>query len=89
MSFAIIRGSDGRRHEVNFGDAEVEVDVVIGSEMVQITIDATKDPAPLHKRQFATVALPREKLAAAMSADLRERRGRAAPEPLRVVSEEE
>ncbi len=22
MSFAIIRGSNGRRHEVNFGDAE-------------------------------------------------------------------
>ena len=89
MSFAIIRGSNGRRHEVNFGDAEVEVDVVVSSETVQITIEATKDPAPSHKRRFATVALPREKLAAAMGADLRGRRGRAAAEPLRLISHEE
>ena len=26
VSFAIIRGSNGRRHEVDFGDAEIEVD---------------------------------------------------------------
>ena len=37
MSFAIIRGSNGRRHEVDFADAEIEVDVAIGSETVQIT----------------------------------------------------
>ena len=89
VSFAIIRGSNGRRHEVNFGDAEVAVDVVVGSETVQITIEATKSPAPSHKRRFATVALPREKLAAAMGADLKGRRGRAAAEPLRLISHEE
>jgi hypothetical protein len=32
VSFAIIRGRNGRRHEVDFGDAAIEVDVAIGSE---------------------------------------------------------
>jgi hypothetical protein len=39
VSFAIIRGSNGRCHEVEFGDAEIEVDVAIGSETVPITIE--------------------------------------------------
>ena len=57
VSFAIIRGSNGRRHEVDFGDAEIEVDVAIGSETVQITVEAIaiavrsrrSDPAPSDK----------------------------------------
>ena len=43
MSFAIIRGSNGRRHEV---DAEVEVDVAVGSESVEIAVDAIQDQTP-------------------------------------------
>jgi hypothetical protein len=66
MSFAIIRGRNGRRHEVDFGDAEIEVDVAIGSETVQITVEAIHDQAPSDKRRFATMAIPREKLAAAL-----------------------
>ena len=85
MSFAIIRGSDGRRHEVDFGDAEIEADVAIGSETVQITVEAVDDLAPSDKRRFATVAIPREKLAAALGADLRERYGQRPPDGPRVV----
>jgi hypothetical protein len=55
VSFAIIRGSNGRRHEVDFGDAEIEVDVATGSETVQITIEAIRDLAPSDKRRFATI----------------------------------
>ena len=51
MSFAIIRGSNGRRHDVDFGDAEIEVDVAIGSETVQITVEAIHDQAPSDKRR--------------------------------------
>jgi hypothetical protein len=76
VSFAIIRGSNGCRHDVDFGDAEIEVDVTIGSEAVQITVEAVDDLAPSDKRRFATLAIPREKLAAALGADLRERHGR-------------
>jgi hypothetical protein len=85
VSFAIIRGSNGRRHEVDFGDAEIEVDVAIGSEIVQITIEAIRDLAPSDKRRFATMAIPREKLAAALGTDLRERHGPKTPHGLRVV----
>ncbi len=67
MIFAIIRGRNGRRHEVHFGDAEVEVDVAIGSETVQITVEATGDPALSDRRRFATIAIPRIKFAAALS----------------------
>ena len=85
MSFAIIRGSNGRRHDVDFGDAEIEVDVAIGSETVQITVEAIHDQAPSDKRRFATIAIPREKLAAALGTNLRERHGPKTPHGLRVV----
>ncbi len=38
MSFAIIRGSNGRRHEVDFKDDPVAVDVSMSESVVQITI---------------------------------------------------
>jgi hypothetical protein len=84
VSFAVIRGHNGRRHEVDFGDAAIEVDVAIGSETVQITVEATHDQAPSDKRRFATMAIPREKLAAVLGADLRGRR-REKPGGPRVV----
>jgi hypothetical protein len=55
VSFAIIRGSNGRRHDVDFGDAEIEVDVAIGSGTVQIAVEAIRDLAPSDKRRFATL----------------------------------
>ena len=73
MSFAIIRGSNGRRHEVDFGEAEIEVDIAVGSGTVQITVEAIHDLATSDKRRFATVAIPRETFAAALGADLRDR----------------
>jgi hypothetical protein len=85
VSFAIIRGTNGRRHEVDFGDTEIEVDVAVGSETVQITVEAVHDDAPSEKRRFATIAIPREKLAAALGADLRERHGRRRPDGPRLV----
>jgi hypothetical protein len=52
VSFAIIRGSNGRRHEVDFGNAEIEVDVAIGNETVQITVGAVDDLAPSDKQRL-------------------------------------
>jgi hypothetical protein len=46
VSFAVIRGRNGRRHEVDFGDEAIEIDVAIGSETVQITVEAIHDQAP-------------------------------------------
>jgi hypothetical protein len=83
--FAIVRGSNGRRHEVDFRDAEIEVDVVIGSETVQITVEAIDDLAPSDKRRFATIAIPRERLATALGADLWGRHGRRQPDGPQLV----
>ena len=65
--FAILRGANGRRHEVDFQDDPVVVDVSMSTETVQITMTAAApvDPA---KRRYVTVAVPRAALAAAMAA---------------------
>ena len=43
MSFAIIRGGNGRRHEVDFGDDPIEIDVTASTLTVQITVEAVMD----------------------------------------------
>jgi hypothetical protein len=85
VSFAIIRGRNGRRHEVDFADAAIEVDVAIGTETVQIAVEAIHDQVPSDQRRFAAMATPREKLAAALGADLRDRHGRRQPDGPRLV----
>ena len=40
MTHAIIRGKNGRRHEVDFGDAPVRVEVYASEETVEIFVEA-------------------------------------------------
>ena len=40
MPYAIIRGENGRRHEVGFGDAPVRVEIFHSDETVEIFIEA-------------------------------------------------
>ena len=40
MTHAIIRGKNGRRHEVDFGDAPVRVKVHASEETVEIFVEA-------------------------------------------------
>lgn len=88
MSFAIIRGGNGRRHEVDFGDDPVRLDVSIGEATVQITVEATDDPGPSDRRRFATLAVPREELIAALGAALGSRpAGTTRPRPRLVRTE--
>jgi hypothetical protein len=65
--FAILRGANGRRHEVDFQDDPVIVDVSMSTATVQITMTAA-DPGDPAKGRYVTVALPRAALAAAMTA---------------------
>ncbi len=65
--FAILRGANSRRHEVDFGDDPVTVDVAMSAATVQITMTAG-DPGDPAKGRFVTVAIPRDALAAAMAA---------------------
>jgi N-acetylmuramic acid 6-phosphate (MurNAc-6-P) etherase len=64
--FAILRGANGRRHEVDFGDDPVTIDVAMSSTTVQVTMAA--DPGDPAGCRFVTVALPRDALVAAMAA---------------------
>ena len=64
--FAILRGANGRRHEVEFGDDPVTIDVAMSATTVQITMTAA-DPGDPAKGGFVTVAIPRDALAAAMA----------------------
>jgi hypothetical protein len=64
--FAILRGASGRRHEVDFEDDPVIVNVSMSPTTVQITMTAA-DPGDPAKGRYVTVALPRDALTAAMA----------------------
>jgi hypothetical protein len=65
--FAILRGANGRRHDVDFHDDPVTVDVAMSATTVQITMTAAGS-SDLSKSRYVTVALPRDALAVAMAA---------------------
>ena len=62
MTFSIIRGSNGRRHEVDFEDDPITIEVGMSDAVVEIVIEAPEDLAPPHKRRFAMLSVPREEL---------------------------
>jgi hypothetical protein len=53
MPHAIIRGENGRRHEVDFGDAPVRVEIYHSDETVEIFIGADFETLPEERRRFA------------------------------------
>jgi len=66
MPHAIIRGKNGRRHEVDFGDAPIRVEVHASEQVVEISIEAPEDPTPSDKQRFALLNLPRHLFSEAM-----------------------
>jgi hypothetical protein len=52
MPHAIIRGENGRRHEVEFGDAPVRVQIYASEETVEIFIEADFETLPEENRRF-------------------------------------
>ncbi len=46
MSHAIIRGKNGRRHEVDLGDDPIRVEVYASEETVEIFVEADVDTLP-------------------------------------------
>jgi len=66
MSFAIIRGANGRRHEVDFGEDPIEVSVSMTETVVEIYAEATDDACPPDKRQFVLLNIPRDQFASAL-----------------------
>jgi hypothetical protein len=58
MPHAIIRGANGRRHEVDFGDAPVRVEIYASEETVEIFIEADSETFPEERRRFALLNIP-------------------------------
>ena len=66
MPHAIIRGKNGRRHEVDFGDIQIRVEVFGSEQTVEIYVEALDDHAPSDKQRFALLNLPRHLFSEAM-----------------------
>ena len=74
MTYAIIRGSNGRRHEVNFKDDPITIEIGMNDEVVEIVVEAPEDLAPSHRRRFAMLSVPREEPMAALGVKLSQKR---------------
>jgi hypothetical protein len=71
MPYAIIRGTNGRRHEVDFGDAAVRVEIHSSEETVEIFIEADFETLPEERRRFAILNIPRHLFSEATAAAAR------------------
>jgi hypothetical protein len=71
MPHAIIRGANGRRHEVDFGDGPVRVEIYSSEETVEIFIEADFEILPEERRRFVVLNIPRHLLSAAAAAAAR------------------
>ena len=60
MTHAIIRGKSGRRHEVDFGDSPVRVEVYASEETVEIFVEADFETLSEDRRRFAIINVPRQ-----------------------------
>jgi hypothetical protein len=67
MSHVIIRGENGRRHEVDFGDAEITVSLHASAKTIELEIEAKDPDRPSEKRRLAIAGLPRHLFGKAMA----------------------
>jgi hypothetical protein len=65
MTHAIIRGKNGRRHEVDFEDAPVRVEVHASEETIEIFVEADTKTMPEARRRFALLNIPRQQFSQA------------------------
>jgi hypothetical protein len=77
MAHAIIRGANGRRHEVDFGDVPVRVEIYASEETVEIFVEADFETLPEERRRFALLNIPRHLFSEATAAT-----ARRAPSPV-------
>jgi len=68
---AIIRGRNGRRHEVDFADAAVHVEIRSSEETVEIFIEADFETLPHERRRCAILNIPRHLFSEATAASVR------------------
>ncbi len=78
MPHAIIRGGNGRRHEVDFADAEIRIEVHSGDETVEIVVEAVNDLTPSDRRRFALLNIPKHLFSSALG-EAAQRKGTPGP----------
>ena len=71
MPHPIIRGENGRRHEVDFGDAPVRVEIYHSDDTVEIFIAVDFETIPEEHRRFALLNIPRHLFSEAIAAAAR------------------
>ena len=71
MPHAIIRGANGRRHQVDFGDAPVRVQIYASDETIEIFVEADSETLPEEHRRFALLNVPRHLFSEATAAAAR------------------
>ncbi len=71
MPHVIIRGKNGRRHEVDFGAASLRVEIYSSEETVEIFIEADAEALPEGRRRFALLNIPRHQFSEATGAAAR------------------
>ena len=82
MPYAIIRGRNGRRHEVKFGDKAIRVEVHSSEETVEFFIEADLQTLPQGHRRFAILNIPRHLFSEAITGAAR-RTAKSVAEKLR------
>jgi hypothetical protein len=65
MTYAIIRGKNGRRHEVDFGDSPIRVEVYASEATIEIFVEADFESLPEERRRFALINVPRQQFSQA------------------------
>jgi hypothetical protein len=78
MPHAIIRGGNGRRHEVDFADAEIRIEVYSSDGTVEIVVEAVNDLAPSDRRRFALLNIPKPLFSSALG-EAAQRKGTPGP----------
>jgi len=58
MAHAIMRGKNGRRYEVDFGDSPVRVEVCGTEETIEIFVEADFETHSEERRRFAIISIP-------------------------------
>jgi hypothetical protein len=71
MPYAILRGRNGRRHEVDFGAEAVRVEIHSSEETVEIFIEADFETRPQGSRRFVILNIPRHLFSEATAASAR------------------
>lgn len=66
MTHAIIRGNNGRRHEVDFEDSPVRVEVHVSVETIEVFVEADFETHAEERRRFAIINIPRHLFSEAM-----------------------